>query len=514
MGHKERTGTLAYGRQSLGKDRSIVEQIESGRKRAAAEGWDILAEYSDRISASRYASRARDDWARLLARLERPDVNVLWLWESSRGDRKLSSWAAMLETCREQKVRIYVETHRRLYDMANGREWKTLAEDGVDSQAESDKTSERTKRAMDEDAAAGKPHSIAPYGYRNLHDERTGRFTERIKEPGEAVNIEELFRRIRQGHSFRAIARDWEARGIVSRPPKPCPDDCTKPHAHIAEGTPGRPFSAQTLRHLAMNPAYTALRVHLTVEDRKAKDGRNRLDSATEGDWEPIILREEFYAVREILTDPARKTTRPGRAVHLLSVSTAARCGECGAPFATEHRPTGDTEEDGTATRVWMYFCQKSGHVRIPEDGLDALATDAITAYLSRDDIYTLFTEPTDGPELERVRGELKAVRAARGDLANAVTRRGKSPAWALAADDDYERQITELEARERELATPPRLLGLIEPGPDVAARWAAAPVSARREVAQIVLSPGHLGVMKVQRGRGVPAYKRVTWDR
>ena len=94
------------------------------------------------------------------------------------------------------------------------------------------------------------------------------------------------------------------------------------------------------------------------------------------------------------------------------------------------------------------------------------------------------------------------------------MTKRGKSPAWALAADDEYERQIAALEARERELATPPRLFGLIEPGPDVADRWAVAPVSTRREVAQIVLAPGHLGVMRVQRGRGVPAYKRVTWGR
>ena len=486
MGHKELIGALAYGRQSQGNDRSIVEQIESGRKRTATEGWDILAEYSDRISASRYATRARDDWEKLLVALERPDVGVLWLWESSRGDRKLSSWAAMLETCREQKVRIYVETHR-LYDMANSREWKTLAEDGVDSQAESDKTSERTKRAMDENGRNGRPHSIAPYGYRNLHDERTGKFTERVLEPGEADHIRELFRRIRQGHSFRAIARDWETRGIRTRT--------------------GKPFSPQHLRHLAMNPAYTALRVHLTNEDRKAENGRNRLDGAVEGQWEPIILREEFYAVREILTDPTRKTTRPGRAVHLLSVSPAARCGECDGPLSAEHRPMG-TE------RTWMYFCQKSAHVRIPEADLDALATDAIVAYLSRDDIYTLFAEPTDGPELDRVRGELAQLRASRADLADAVTKRGKSPAWALAADDDYERQTKALETRERELSTPPRLAGLIEPGPDVADRWSAAPMSARREVARIVLSPGHLGVMRVQRGRGIPAYKRVTWAR
>lgn len=477
---------LIYGRQSMGKDRSIAEQLASGQDRAEREGWDLVATYSDKVSASRYSTKARDDWPRLLTALERPDVAVLWLWESSRGDRKLSTWASMLETCRDHKVMIFVETDRRLYDTARARDWRTLAEDGVDSAYESDKTSERTQRAMQANADSGVPHSIAPYGYRHLHDVR-GRFTERVKELTEAAHIEELFQRIRQGHSFREIARDWEERGIRTRT--------------------GKPFSPQHLRHLAMNPAYAALRVHLTVEDRQAENGRDRLDTATEGDWEPIILREEFYAVREILTDPIRKTTRPGRAVHLLSVSTAARCGVCDSPLATEHRPMG-------GTRVWLYFCQRSGHVRIPEADLDALATDAIIAYLARPDIYTAFAEPQDEPELEKVRGELAQLRAARADLADAVTKRGKSPAWAMKADDDYERQITGLETRERELAAPPRLAGLIEPGPDVAQRWAAAPVSARREVARIVLSPGHLGVMKVQRGRGVPAYKRVTWAR
>lgn len=486
----ELTGALTYGRQSMGNDRSIAEQLDSGRSRAAAEGWDILAEHSDRISASRYATKARDDWPKLLAELERPDVHVLWLWETSRGDRCLSSWAAMLERCRDHAVKVYVETHGRLYDLANGREWRTLAEDGVDNAYESEKTSTRTKRSADSRAAKGRPHSGASYGYRNLHDERTGKFTQRVIDPAEAANVRELFGRIRQGHSLRSIERDWTGRGIL---------------------TPsGKPFSARHLRHLAMTAAYAGLRVHLTPEQRKASP--YSLDGATEGDWTPVVDRATFYAVREILTDPARKTTRPGRAVHLLSVSPAARCGVCGGPLAASNRLTGRD-----ATRRWMYFCAKSGHVRVSEAELDALAEDAITAYLSREDNYSTFTKPADGPELATVRGDLARLRGARADLADAVTKRGKSPAWALAADDDYERQITALEARERTLTTPDALRGLIEPGEDVAARWASAPVSTRREVARIVLAADRVGVMKVMRtksGTRAPAIERVEWGR
>jgi len=96
--------------------------------------------------------------------------------------------------------------------------------------------------------------------------------------------------------------------------------------------------------------------------------------------------------------------------------------------------------------------------------------------------------------------------------------RRGKSPAWALAADDDYERQITALAERERALTAPDALRGLIEPGPDVARRWAAAPVSARRQVARLLCSPEVLGELRVMpapsSGHRGNAADRVVWAR
>lgn len=481
------TGALTYGRQSMGNDKSIAEQLELGAKRCAAEGWDHAGEYSDRISASRYATRARGDWAKLLDALSRPDVGALWMWESSRGDRTLSSWAAMLERCRDHQVMIYVETHGRLYDMANARDWRTLAEDGVDNAYESEKTSARTKRSADARAAAGRPHSGACYGYRNEHDTRTGKFTERVTEPAEAANVAELFTRIRAGHSLRSIERDWAARGIRTRT--------------------GKPFSAQHLRSIAMTAAYAGLRVHLTTAERKASP--YSLEGATEGTWEPIVDTETFYAVREILTDPARKTTRPGRAVHLLSVSSAAVCGVCGGPLHASNRG---------GARTWAYFCAGSGHVRVSKAELDELAEGVIIAYLSREDNYATFTAPADAPELARLRGDLAGLRAQRRELADAVAKRGKSVTWALAADDELSDSIAKLEARERELTTPDRLRGLMEPGPDVARRWAAAPVAARREVAKIVLAPDRVGVMEVQRtpggARGILAVDRVTWRR
>ena len=89
------------------------------------------------MSASRYAHKARTDWPKLLDDVQHDRAGIIWLWESSRGERRASTWLALLEDCRDHGTRIYVETHGRLYDMANPRDWRTLAEDGTDSEYES-----------------------------------------------------------------------------------------------------------------------------------------------------------------------------------------------------------------------------------------------------------------------------------------------------------------------------------------------------------------------------------------
>ena len=78
--------------------------------------------------------------------------------------------------------------------------------------------------------------------------------------------------------------------------------------------------------------------------------------------------------------------------------------------------------------------------------------------------------------------------------------------------------RITALEARERDLSTPPALAGIITPGKDVARRWKAAEMPARREVARMLCSPAYLGTLRLGRspvpGHPVPPAERVTWDR
>jgi DNA invertase Pin-like site-specific DNA recombinase len=105
-------------------------------------------------------------------------ASVLIIWESSRGSRRVGEWASLIDVCAEQGVKIYVTKDAALYDPSRGRDRRSLHEDAVDSEYESSKISDRTKRSNAARAAEGKPHGRVSYGY--LHRGRSGRGARRF----------------------------------------------------------------------------------------------------------------------------------------------------------------------------------------------------------------------------------------------------------------------------------------------------------------------------------------------
>src|SRR5438477_13139766 len=104
----------SYGRNSSKIQQAIKGQLAGNRKAAAERAWKIVAELSDGSSASRYATKERDKWAELLALV--PSINVVLLWEASRGDRTLGSWVGFLDLCRANGVLIHATGHGSTYD--------------------------------------------------------------------------------------------------------------------------------------------------------------------------------------------------------------------------------------------------------------------------------------------------------------------------------------------------------------------------------------------------------------
>ena len=495
---KQLTGR-EYLRVSLdrsGRARSIEEQHTENEAAAAARGVALGVPYKDEsISASRYSTKIRDDFARLLNDLERGrfDADQLWLWESSRGSRKVGEWVELIEVCERQRVHIHVVTHGRTYDPGNMRDRRTLLEDAVDSEFESGKISARARRAAAANAVAGRPHGRAPYGYIRRYDEHTKALIAQEPSPGEASVIRELFARIKSGHSLRSIAADFEARGIRTRT--------------------GRVFSPQHLRTLALTAAYAGFRVS-DPEGRRSGRRTHPPASGTPGvsvvkaTWEPLVSEATYRAVERLLRDPKRTTTRPGKAKHLLS--GVGICDKCGTPITVTFRH-----------ELPYYQCRK-GCIRVQKADIEVYAESVILAYLARPDVHdALSRAEADNDALRAVRDELAATRARLAELGDAAAAGTISIATVIRAEPKILATIAELERRESELATPSALRQFISPGADVADRWQSAPMSARREVVRLLLTPEMIGELRVTPrppgwpgGRHVPAAERVIWRR
>lgn len=353
---------------------SVSEQEELGLARCATEGWEprLYDKDNDR-SASRYAKQDREDWPRLLADLGAGLLDVIWLWESSRGDRKLAEWAAFLDLCRGRGVLIYVETHHRAYDMRIPRDWKTMAEDGVANAYASEETSQRVRRGLAGAAARGRPHGPADYGYIRRYDPVTSKYVTQEPHPETGPVVAEIISRAARRDPVAAIARDLDARGV--RPPK-------APFGPLPERSR---WSRQTVREIALNPAYAGC--------RRLPGGE-----LVRG-WEPIVGMEIHLAAAAVLGDVSRSCQRPGRQERLLSY--LATCAGCGGQLA------GGKDYAG---RQAQYRCADRGCIHVSQEWLDELVTAEVLDALSAPGAAALYRG--DDEEAARHRAQAERLRA------------------------------------------------------------------------------------------------------
>jgi DNA invertase Pin-like site-specific DNA recombinase len=479
--------TTATGREYLrvskdrtGQSRSVTEQADDNQRHAGQRGVHLLEPYAEpkAVSASRYGRKTRAGFARLVADLRagRFGAGQLWLWESSRGSRKVSEWVELVEALEQAAVSVYVTSHGRLYDPRVPRDRRSLLEDAVDSEYETGKSSQRTRRAHAALAAAGKPNGQAPYGYRREYDPGT-RIGRQVIDPAEAAIVREMFTRLAAGETLRSISRDLTARGVRSRR--------------------GKVLTIQQIRPMLTRAAYAGLRTH-----RAGSGGPPITAAAT---WPPIVARRLFDRVQAILSAPERKTRRPGRANHLLSLIGC--CDVCGDGLVV-------TAHHGR----WTYRCRSGGHVSVAEPDLDRFTEDLMLGYLTRPDVaQVLAAAAASTVDLDAARAALADVDAELGELYAQVSA-GRLSAVALAAIEPglLARKQAAADAV-AELSAPPALAGILRPGPGARRRWKALTVEQRRVVARILLTPQLLGQLRIIRGRrGVrlPVEDRVSLRR
>lgn len=310
-----------------GQGKSVSEQETESRQTAHEEGFLVVEMFKDNDkSASRHAKKSRPGYLEMRDYLKTGNVDVLILWESSRGSRELEDWAGLLNLCRRMKILIHVISHGRTYDMENPRDWRTLAEDGIDSQYESEKTRERILRSVRSNQASGKPHGKLLYGYSREFDQRGNAHW--VINEAQAVIVREAAERTAQGEALYAIAADFNARGI------PTPRTDALPRLIEAEKdfekrdkltdeleTAKYQWDPQQIKRLCNNPAYIGMR----AVGGQAK----RWQIVGKAVWDPIIDDQTFQACADIFNTPGRDPRRnaDNTIKHLLSGIARTPCG-------------------------------------------------------------------------------------------------------------------------------------------------------------------------------------------
>lgn len=274
-----------------------------------------LPAYRSTGSASRYRQgRKRKDFPALMADLESGAFGAdgLLMWENSRTSRRADEWLDLLRVMeRAEKVLVVWRDGMRVYDPANHTDWHHLMREAIDAERESRITSQRVRRAMEANARDGAPQGgRRAYGY-----SKDGRTT--VDE--EVALIHEAARRVLAGESVRAIAKDWNERGVVS--------------------ASGKAWHPGPLRSMLTGNRIAGIRTH-------------HGDVVARGAW-PAIIDGATHR-RLVATLAARgRTGERGRTPWLLT--GLLRCGWCGAVLVGNT----DASSRGEAPRR-RYVCRKA----------------------------------------------------------------------------------------------------------------------------------------------------------
>lgn len=450
-------------KDGLREGRSVGEQEEPCRRVVEREGWDLADVFVDNdLSASRFARKKRDGFADLVALLGTGTVGVLVLWESSRGSRKNSEWAAMLETCYERHVLVHVVDQGRTLDPRKPRDMRSLQEDGVDSEYETAKTRSRVLRSKAASAVAGRPAGKLIYGYARRYNER-GAFVEQYEVPEQSAIVREMARRVLAGETCYVVARDLNDRGVSS---------------------PGKArWTPEQVKRVLVNPTYAGRRVH---------NGQ----VVGEGLWKPIIEPADLDRLRAMLLDPKRRTVRDPSVKHLLS--GAARCGVCGSRMRVQKNRgffaylcVGEEYRGGVEGEQPRRFCT-SIKVEWLEDFVEAVVIER----LRRPDAAGLFVQPDS--DVAAAEAELKDLERELDKAVDQVAARKMSSTLLAKLEARLAPLIEDAKRRSTPTNVPPAALELTRPGADVPKVWSRLTVAQRREVIGLLMV---VHVKKTNRG-------------
>jgi site-specific DNA recombinase len=342
-------------------------------------------------------------------------------------------------------------THRKTYDLTNSRDWRTLADDGVDSADESNKISERSLSGKRRIAVAGKPAGKLLYGYLREYNPHTRAYIRQVEHPEQGPIIRRMAAAVVAGRKNTRIAAELNAEGV----PRPSGE--------------GR-WRGRDIARYVTQPAYVRQRVH-----------QKQVLPDVEADWPAILDLDTWRKCCALISAPGRLMHQGTDMKWFLTGVVACSIDGCDGRL----RP-----HKGAGKR--RYACHECWRLAVGGEELDAYVTAVVLERLRRSDAAELFHPQTDDTAVLAAEEDARALRVELAEWRALAVARKVSPASFAEIEAGLLPKLADAEARARELATPMTLPEL--EGIDVAAEWEHFGPRLQREIVcllmQITLLP------------------------
>lgn len=472
----------AYHGKQKGRGRSVREQMSAGRLWCDENSVPVAGQYvDDDSSASRLGGDSREDYERMIADIETGKIkprDIVVAWESSRLHRDLAVYVQLRDACWKGDVLWCI--NGRVYDLSKREDRKASAYDAIQSEDEAYQISDRVKRTLRSNAAAGRPHGVPLWGYRRIFDPDTGDLAKVVVVEEVAEILRPLWFRVKELQTVGSIRADLNRHGIRS--------------------PAGKEWSSnKQVTSLLLNPAYIGKRVY-------------RGQIVGDAIWPPLLAlddgsadEETFYAVQAILTERKKASTRDNAVKHLIS--GIATCSVCGRPAWTAPHHAGYRK----------YWCSSGGHFACKADPVDDYVTASIVQRLARRDAAKLYAVPQkEDPAAKKILGNIARWRAELTDGEQLVEDGELTMARLAKMEQRLLPKIEEAETRLGDARVDPLLAGLIRPSvEEVFAVWAALEMTQKRAVIRAMIEVLEIRPMGAGRRNVSPEeHVTLTWRR
>jgi site-specific DNA recombinase len=463
--------TALYTRISedpTGKRVGVARQLDDCSALADRLDWTVVDHYSDN-DISAFDGSIRPEFERMLAAIERGEIGAIITWQPDRLYRSLKDLERLVDaTDRGIEIRTVNGGDLDL-SHSTGRMLARIL--GSVARQESELKGERRRRANEQRAVNGQWRADMPrmFGYTRVGEPRA--YRGEPLEP-EATAVRQAVTDVLAGRSLRAIAADWNERGILT--------------------TRGKPWTNLTLRRALLRPVYAGLVVY-------------QGNVVGRGDWPALIDEDSHRGLVAYLSDPARRTATAFERRHMGS--GVYECGVCGSKLYASFR--------GRRDRGMVYVCKPHIHVGRVGAPLDELVTAVVLKVLRRDDISSRLGSDEQF-DTTLLHGRRAALQARLDELARMFAAADIDASQLRSGTADLRTQIAGVDALLAEAAATSPAVVLLDGDPDqLHERWAATSPDIRGKIVDqlmIVTVMPTRGAKGVDRdGVIIPDYVNIT---